>query len=159
MEVAYWRAHNEVWNAKRHIAPYPLVNWLTCRLVRYHRQEQLLTEGDWAILKEWLARAEVEAKNQEQQAPTFLAAVNQAEVLLVHYLMPSTKPRLETIIEYYEKALERGAPPRRIRFVSEHLDFLTLVLKQAVFVETERQALQGLKEQLKQRWQLLPVSD
>lgn len=159
MEAAYWRAHHEFWNAKQQVAPYPLVNWLTCRLVRYQRQEQLLTEGDWAILTEWLTRAELEANKQEQQAPTFLAAINQAEVLLVRYLMPSTKPRLETIIQYYEKALERGAPPRRIRFVSEHLDFLTVMLKQAVFAETERQALQDLKGQLKQRWQLLPVSD
>ncbi|WP_020559553.1 CHAT domain-containing protein [Thiofilum flexile] len=158
MEAAYWRAHSEFWNSKRQVAPYPLVNWLTCRLVRYHRQEQLLTEGDWGILTEWLARAEAEANSEEQHAPTFLTAVNQAEVLLVHYLMPDSQPNLATIIQYYEKALERGAPPRRIRFVSEHLEFLTVMLKQTVFVEAERQALQDLKGQLKQRWQLLPVN-
>lgn len=157
MEQAYAETHAYAWNLKYQIAPYPLVNWLTCRLVRYHRQEQLLTSGDWDSLKEWLARVESEANKQEQQAPTFLAAVNQAEVLLVRYLMPEGRPAMDTIIQYYEKALERGAPPRRIRFVSEHLDFLTLMLQNALFVEAELKALQELKVQLKQRWQLLPI--
>jgi hypothetical protein len=43
--------------------------------------------------------------------------------------------------------------------VSEHLDFLTLMLKDAVFAEQERELLHHLKAQLKERWQVLPVSE
>jgi tetratricopeptide (TPR) repeat protein len=159
MEQAYWQAQEYSWSLKHQIATYPLVNWITCRLVRYHRQEQLLTVRDREILQEWVSKAESEAAQQEQLAPTFLSAVNQAEVLLAKSLMPSTRPEFGLIIQYYERALERGAPPRRIRFVSEHLDFLTLMLKDAVFAEQERELLHHLKAQLKERWQVLPVSE
>lgn len=129
MDTAYQRAHQFALQESQQVAPYPLLNWLTCRVVRYLRGH--IKELDQAELTYWLEQARQAAEAAERQDANFCSGITQAEYLLLRYILSGRlqeTAQVKTIITTYAKAIGRGATPRQIRFVREHLVFLHKML-------------------------------
>lgn len=129
MEQAYHRAHWFALQESHQVSGYPLLNWLTCRVVRYLRGE--VPRLDRQELKHWLDQARLRLEEQERERADFCSAITRAEYLLLYYLVGVRlrEPQaIQAVSKLYEQALSRGTVPRQVRFVQEHLVFLRTML-------------------------------
>ena len=130
METAYKKAHEFVFAATAEVAVYPLINWLTGRVVRYLRGQ--LKQLDRQEIKQWMQKALQAAESAEKAAPSFLTGITLAEYSLLDYLLSARLQedvQMQGVIHYYDVAVSRGTAPRKIRYVSEHLTFLQCMLE------------------------------
>ena len=129
MEAAYQRAHEFALKETHAVAGYPLINWLTCKVVRYLRGH--VKQLDRAELKHWLEQARQCAESTDKGAGTFCSGVTRAEYSLLHYIIGARlneATQVRAVVADYELAVGRGAAPRQLRFVTEHLSFLRVML-------------------------------
>lgn len=103
--------------------PYPLHNWLACRVVRYLRGE----EDEPTDLGDWIAQSEAIEEARDRSDPKFWNALTASECRLVSVLAKSTeheaRKAVDDIAAGYRRA-ERHGSPREWRSVLEHLDWL-----------------------------------
>ncbi|MEZ5453911.1 MAG: CHAT domain-containing protein [Thiothrix sp.] len=131
MELAYKRAHDFAMQQTHTVAGYPLINWLTCKVVRYLRGE--VEQLDRQELKYWLDQARQCADHADKDSASFCSGITRAECGLVHYILGARlneTSQVQRVVGDYELAVGRGAAPRQMRFVSEHLAFLQLMLEE-----------------------------
>lgn len=130
MEEAYRAAHEFALQATGSIAVYPLINWMTARVVRNLRGD--LKHIERQEMKDWLKQAREKADADDRRMPNFLSGMTRAECMLLDYLLGSIRleetAQMRQAIECYEDAIKRGAAPRKARYVTEHLNFLKLML-------------------------------
>jgi CHAT domain-containing protein/pimeloyl-ACP methyl ester carboxylesterase len=128
MEDAYARAHTLHVEQAGEIAPYPLFNWLSAKLVRFLRGDVEQLNND--EIEYWIKRARTYIDNLDAENPTFCTGITVAECMILRYMLHQNlgNPQIELIVVQYELALQRGAGPRKTRFVSEHLVFLIRML-------------------------------
>ncbi|QTR48918.1 CHAT domain-containing protein [Candidatus Thiothrix anitrata] len=130
MEAAYKRAHEFALEKTGQVAVYPLINWLTARMVRWRREN--IKQLDRVEMKEWLDKAQEQAEKAERRSPNFLTGITLAECALLQYLLSARLEetvQLERIGSFYAEAIARGTAPRKSRYVSEHLTFVRLMLE------------------------------
>lgn len=130
MEIAYKRAHEFALEKTGKIAVYPLVNWLTARMIRWRRDT--IKQLDRIEMKEWLDKAQEQVTKMERDSPNFLSGIAVAECALLQYLLSARLEetvQLERIGNFYAEAIARGVAPRKSRYVSEHLTFIRLMLE------------------------------
>lgn len=130
MEASYKRAHEFALEKTGQVAVYPLINWLTARMVRWRREN--IKQLDRIEMKEWLDKAQEQADKAERRSPNFLTGIAVAECALLQYLLSARLEetvQLERIGSFYAEAIARGAAPRKSRYVSEHLTFVRLMLE------------------------------
>lgn len=129
MEQAYHLAHEFALQESRQVAGYPLVNWLTCKLVRYLRGH--VPTLDRQAVKYWLDQGRQGADSVDRTEPSFCSGITRAECHLLQYILGARlneNARVQQVVNDYERAVARGAAPRQLRFVAEHLAFLRLML-------------------------------
>ncbi|OQX09417.1 MAG: hypothetical protein BWK73_22875 [Thiothrix lacustris] len=129
MEQAYRRAHEFAVQETHAVAGYPLINWLTCKVVRYLRGH--VKQLDRQELKHWLEQARQCAESGERGTAAFCSGITRAEYSLLHYLISARLNetlQVQQVVADYVQAVGRGAAPRQLRFVREHLDFLRTML-------------------------------
>jgi len=129
MEQAYRRAHEFALQETHAVAGYPLINWLTCKVVRYLRGH--VKQLDRQELKHWLEQARQCAESGERGTAAFCSGITRAEYSLLHYLIGARLNetiQVQKVVADYVQAVGRGAAPRQLRFVREHLDFLRTML-------------------------------
>jgi hypothetical protein len=129
MEQAYRRAHEFAVQETHAVAGYPLINWLTCKVVRYLRGH--VKQLDRQELKHWLEQARQCAESGERGTAAFCSGITRAEYSLLHYLIGARLNetiQVQQVVADYVQAVGRGAAPRQLRFVREHLDFLRTML-------------------------------
>ena len=130
MEFAYQQAHEMAFAQNAMVDPYPLVNWQTCKVIRHFRNSK--NPFDKSELIYWLNQAKqvVDAKNAIE--PSFCTGITLAECTILSYIVENDNVSKTGIInktvDYYSQAIARGAAPRQIRFVAEHLRFLICML-------------------------------
>ena len=130
MEEAYQKAHEMAFEQNAMVDPYPLVNWQTCKVIRHFRNNK--NPFDKSELIYWLnqARQEVDARNDDEAS--FCTGITLAECTILSYIIEtddmSKTEIINKTVDYYSQAIARGAAPRQIRFVAEHLRFLICML-------------------------------
>ncbi len=130
MEAAYQKAHEMAFAQNAIVDPYPLVNWQTCKVIRHFRNNK--NPFDKSELIYWLnqAKQEVDVRNNNQ--PSFCTGITLAECTILSYIIEtdaiSKTDIINKTVDYYSQAIARGAAPRQIRFVAEHLRFLICML-------------------------------
>lgn len=149
MQQAYWQAHEFAEEYLRRIATYPLLNALTCQVVREYRNELVISSEHKETLHQQLQRAKTQAERNDQHNADFCSAIALAETtILYHLCFPNNPEHSETaVINHYQAAIERGAPPRKVRFVREHLSFLIQMLsddEQLVWLKRVERYFDGL---------------
>jgi hypothetical protein len=109
--------------------PYPFTNWAVGRVLVL--QLDVSQGGEWqkTLSEEVTGMIEI-AKARNARKPNFWDSAAEADCELV-LLMAQTKltgkqarETAERIIELYRAAFKRGASPRQIASVREHLDFV-----------------------------------
>jgi len=133
METAYEQAHKMALEYCQKVSPYPLVNWQTSKVIRYLRKSpNSKITLDKSELIYWLNQAQQCANNRNTVEPSFCSGITLAECTILSYIVENDELSKTAIInqtvEYYSQAIARGAAPRQIRFVSEHLKFLISML-------------------------------
>ncbi|MDD5393853.1 MAG: CHAT domain-containing protein [Thiothrix sp.] len=129
MEDAYRKAYEFALKEAKADAGYPLINWLTTRVVRAlcgHTPALDLTE-----LNPKLTQARQLVTKAEETEPTFLTGITKAELALLNYLRSARldeMSQIQRITEMYSTAVGRGAAPRKVRYMSEHVVFLRTML-------------------------------
>lgn len=146
MEQAYRKAHEFSQEYLRRISPYPLLNKLTCQVVRYLRTEWLFDEQGKQSLLTDLQRAQTKAEQDDRDRPIFCSAIALAESALLHYLLKLEGYTIKQVSQLYQRALKRGAPPRQFRFVAEHLHFVVLNLEGELEQREDQQRLQAVQQ-------------
>lgn len=129
MEDAYQRAHDFAMQQTHTVAGYPLINWLTCKVVRFLRGD--VAQLGRQELKYWLDQAKQSSDQADKAAPSFGSGITRAECGLVNYILGmrlDETARVQKVVDDYALAAGRGAPPRQMRFVAEHLTFLQQML-------------------------------
>ncbi|OQX00358.1 MAG: hypothetical protein BWK73_48645, partial [Thiothrix lacustris] len=129
MEQAYKRAHEFALQETHTVAGYPLINWLTCKVVRYLRGH--VKQLDRQDLKHWLDQARLGSEVMDKSAASFGSGVTRAEYSLIHYIIGARlneATQVQKVVADYALAVGRGAAPRQLRFVTEHLGFLREML-------------------------------
>ncbi|MBO0615019.1 DUF7379 domain-containing protein [Thiothrix fructosivorans] len=129
MEQAYKRAHEFALQETHTVAGYPLINWLTCKVVRYLRGH--VKQLDRQDLKHWLDQARQAVEVTDKSLASFGSGVTRAEYSLLHYLIGARlneATQVQKVVGDYALAVGRGAAPRHLRFVTEHLGFLRVML-------------------------------
>lgn len=140
MEQAYQRAHEFALQETHAVAGYPLINWLTCKVVRYLRGH--VKQLDRQELKHWMDQARQCAESSDRGAVSFCSGITRAEYSLLHYIIGARlneTTQVQKVIADYVQAVGRGVAPRQLRFVREHLDFLRTMLSE---FQEEKQQLQ-----------------
>lgn len=130
METAYRRAHEFAVEETGNIAGYPLINWLSSRIIRHLCG--YLKQLDKREIKGWLDQASQHSDLADRMAPSFLTGITRAECTLLQYLLGARleeTSQIQRVIRLYEEALSRGAAPRQIRYISEHVSFLKMMLE------------------------------
>jgi CHAT domain-containing protein len=134
MELAYQKAHEFAVKETGNVLGYPLIAWLTAKVVRYLRGDTRQLERP--VFKYWLGQARQCADYADRQDNHFCSGITRAECSLLQYLYYALGARLDetnlvqNIISDYETAIARGAAPRQLRFVGEHIVFLRLMLEE-----------------------------
>ena len=151
MQRSYQQAHEFALQSYNQVAPYPLVNWLTIQVLRAMRNEAPYPER--AQLKYWSEQAKTVIEQTERNDANFKSGINLAEYALLQYLSGSRleEPlQVRQIINAYQLALSRGAAPRQISYIQEHLGFLRLMLSdsQAAEIQPILQALTMIQMKL-----------
>ncbi len=132
MEKAYQKAHEFALRETGQLQSYPLVAWLTARLVRYLRGDVRQLERKTFLY--WLEQAQQCTTRFDQEESNFCSGLNRAECSLLQYFYHALGARLDEaalinkLVADYVAIMARGAAPRQIQFVSEHLQFLRAVL-------------------------------
>ena len=130
MEAAYQQAHNMALEHCLQVSPYPLVNWQTSKIIRHLRNQN--NKFDKSELIYWLNQAQQCANDRNAIDPSFCSGITLAECTILSYIIENDELSKTEIInrtvDYYAQAIARGAAPRQIRFVSEHLEFLIAML-------------------------------
>lgn len=140
MEQAYKRAHEFALKETHAVAGYPLINWLTCKVVRYLRGH--VKQLDRQDLKHWLEQAQQCADSGDKGTGSFCSGITRAEYSLLHYIIGARlneATQVQAVVAEYTRAVGRGAAPRQLRFVTEHLAFLREMLGE---FQTEKPQLQ-----------------
>ena len=131
MEIAYRRAHEFAVEETGNIAGYPLINWLSSRIIRHLCGH--LKNIDRQDMKNWLDQASQHSDQADRMTPSFLTGITRAECSLLHYLLGARleeTTQIQRVVKLYEDALNRGAAPRQVRYMSEHVSFLKLMLSE-----------------------------
>jgi tetratricopeptide (TPR) repeat protein len=147
MAKAYKKAHEFALSATGEIAGYPLINWLTGKVVRYLRGNSKQLERQ--EIKQYLEQIRANVDAAEKNSPNFLTGITFAEYALLEYLTSARleeASKMQRVTTYYEEAVSRGTAPRKIRYVSEHLTFLRLMLDGH---QTDKQQLQPVVDALR----------
>jgi CHAT domain-containing protein len=129
MEEAYQKAHEFAVQETNSIAGYPLINWLTAKMVRYLRGH--VKHLDRKELKAALDQARQCVDAADRTDSSFCSGVTRAECTLLQYLVGARlneTMQVQKVVDDYQQAIGRGAAPRQLRFVAEHLMFLRLML-------------------------------
>ena len=132
MDMAYQKAHEFAIKATGALVGYPLVAWLTSKMVRYLRGEARQLERP--LLKYWLIQAKQCVDHADRQMNNFSSGITCAEYHLLLYLYHALGARLDEnyslqkVISTYQAAIARGAAPRQLGFIREHLMFLREML-------------------------------
>ena len=132
MDMAYQKAHEFAIKATGALVGYPLVAWLTSKMVRYLRSEARQLERP--LLKYWLIQAKQCVDQADRQMNNFSSGITCAEYHLLLYLYHALGARLDEgyslqkVISTYQAAIARGAAPRQLGFIREHLMFLREML-------------------------------
>ena len=140
MEKAYKRAHEFALQETHTVAAYPLINWLTCKVVRYLRGD--VKQLDRQELTHWLDQARQSADVADKGVGSFNSGITRAEYSLLHYIIGARLnefTQVQKVTGDYVQAIGRGVAPRQLRFVSEHLNFLKTMLGE---FQAEKQQLQ-----------------
>ncbi|WMP17528.1 DUF7379 domain-containing protein [Thiothrix lacustris] len=152
MEKAYKRAHEFALQETHRVAGYPLINWLTCKVVRYLRGD--VKQLDRAELKHWLEQAR-QCSEAVNGTGAFCSGITRAEYSLLYYIVGSRlseSTQVQKVVAGYAQAISYGIAPRQLRFINEHLSFLRATLGE--FQEEKRQlqpvvmALLAIEEKL-----------
>ncbi|HRJ52013.1 MAG TPA: CHAT domain-containing protein [Candidatus Thiothrix moscowensis] len=136
MEIAYRRAHEFALEETGTLSAYALVNWLTSRMIRYLRGH--LKQLDRQELKGWLDQVTQIAEQSDRTMPSFLTGIARAECALLHYLLGARlaeTEQVQRVVRLYEESVGRGAAPRQLRYMSEHVSFLRMMLEEQVQAE------------------------
>lgn len=131
MEIAYRRAHEFAVGETGDIASYPLINWLSSRVIRHLRGH--LKQIDRQEMKGWLDQASQHCDLADRMMPSFLTGITRAECTLLNYLLSARleeTSQIQRVVKLYEEALGRGAAPRQVRYMSEHVSFLKIMLEE-----------------------------
>jgi CHAT domain-containing protein/pimeloyl-ACP methyl ester carboxylesterase len=129
MEDAYRKAYDFAVQETGSVAGYPLINWLTAKMVRYLRGQ--VKHLDRKELKESLDQARQCVDTVDRLDVNFCSGVTRAECTLLQYLVGARlneTMQVQKVVDDYRQAIGRGAAPRQLRFVAEHLMFLRLML-------------------------------
>lgn len=129
MERHYQQAHEFALQQRGKVAAYPLINWLSCRVVRYLRGDSPVL--DRQDIQYWLQQGIACADEVDRKETTFCSGITRAECHLLHYVLGARlneNSHLQQTVEYYKLALSRGGAPRQQRFVNEHLTFMQQML-------------------------------
>ncbi len=140
MEAAYKKAHEFAMQKTNTIIGYSLINWLTARVVRYLRGN--LEQLDRQELKYWLDQSRQSIHDNDKHVGSFLTGITRAEYTLLLYLIGARldeTTQLQAVLLEYETAMGRGASPRQLRYIAEHLTFLQLMLQEQ---QTDKPQLQ-----------------
>jgi hypothetical protein len=151
MQRAYQQAHEFALQSHNQLAAYPLVNWLTIQIIRAMRNETAYPE--YAQLKYWSEQAKAVIDQAERHDSDFKSGINLAEYALLQYLSGSrlAEPwQVRQIVNAYQLALSRGAAPRQVAYIQEHLTFLSLMLSDSPAAEIQPilQALTAIQTSL-----------
>lgn len=145
--VDYYRQAHELAQQKTGaVDPYPLLNWLVGLHLADLRKK---TRKARAPLGTWLKEVEQIADERDDREPDFWNGIVRTECLLTRHLAAGDlAAHREAVAEGYLRVFRRGATPKELRSVIEHVDFIIALLDGAAQAET-RQALLELRDKLK----------
>ena len=146
MSENYMRAYELRRDKADMIDPYPLLNWLTGKLV-LGWFEQSQTEHSKKELLEQLLQVEISVRASEEPKTDFWSSITLVECALIRYLT-QTDLALYTdeIVQGYKAAQLRGASSREFRSVLENQEFLIEMLQsEAVSIACRQQLEHSLK--------------
>ncbi len=142
MEAAYKKAHDFAMQRTNCIRSYPLINWLTAKVVRYLRGD--IDVIDKKEVHYWLEQLQPTIEAQDRISSSFLTGITRAEYTLLVYLVSvrlTELSQLNAVFKSYAEAMERGSSPRQLRYIAEHLTFLQLMLQES---QTDKPYLQPI---------------
>jgi tetratricopeptide (TPR) repeat protein len=121
MASYYWQAYEKAGGAD----PYPFTNWAVAKLLAVRLDDE--QRGEWeATLPDECQRMIEVALGRDADKPNFWNSVAEADCELVKLLLQGRTrgKEAEHIAALYRTAFRRGASPREIASVHEHLDFV-----------------------------------
>ena len=122
----YRQAHELARKQTGSVDPYPLLNWLVGLQLADLRNKSRKAK---AALGAWLGEVEKVADERDDREPDFWNGVVRTECLLVRHLAAGDlADHRQEIIDGYLGVFRRGATPKELRSVVEHLEFLIALL-------------------------------
>lgn len=145
--IDYYRQAHELARQKTGaVDPYPLLNWLVGLHLADLRKK---TRKARAPLGTWLKEVEQIADERDDREPDFWNGIVRTECLLTRHLAAGDlAAHREAVAEGYLRVFRRGATPKELRSVIEHVDFIIALLDGEAQAETRR-ALRELRDKLK----------
>jgi tetratricopeptide (TPR) repeat protein len=145
--IDYYRQAHELARQKTGaVDPYPLLNWLVGLHLADLRKKSRKAR---APLGTWLKEVEQIADERDDREPDFWNGIVRTECLLTRHLAAGDlAAHREAVAEGYLRVFRRGATPKELRSVIEHVDFIIALLDGEAQTET-RHALLELRDKLK----------
>lgn len=119
--------YSEAFELSGKTAPYPFTNWAAAEILRIRLSGRW--DAEHSLLNKLSGECERmldEARKQVKEEPNYWnsVAVGDCELILMLMLGNRSNSREEKIANIYRAAARRGASPREIASVHEHLDFM-----------------------------------
>ena len=127
--------------------PYPFTNWAIAQLLAARLDDTHARDWESTLPDECQRMIEV-ARTRNESEPNFWDSVAEADCEVVKLLLQGRTrgKEAEHIVELYRTAFRRGASPREIASVHEHLDFL--IALSGPWPRSVREALDAIRAAL-----------